>query len=135
MIRREQVKLEIDSLQEVYLNLLYRIIQVLKFLQGSDQSAAEVSDLNPLQNTVIFEDDLISPIEVNWDANPRSSLVFEGDWVAPIEAKLTSGEGDRHKQIQGASMMFKEIRSEVTISSPALVGLSIREAIEEGRRF
>lgn len=113
MISREQVKLEIDSLQEIYLNFLYRIIQVLKFLQGGDRPSQKSRDVNPLRNSVIFEDDLVSP----------------------IGAELTLGEGDRQKQIQGASMTFNKIRDEVTSLSPGVVGLSIREAIEEGRRF
>ncbi|MDJ0597506.1 MAG: hypothetical protein QNJ37_01480 [Crocosphaera sp.] len=63
MINREQLKREIDSVNDAYLNILYRIIQAFKVPITEDSLPVENNDTNPLKGSVTFEGDLISPID------------------------------------------------------------------------
>ena len=67
MISREQLKLEIDSVDDTHIDVLHRIILALKnpnlvLVENED------NEINPLKNSVVFEDDIISPIDVSWNA-------------------------------------------------------------------
>lgn len=69
MINREQLKLEIDSVDDAHIEILHRIIQALKQPLGTDPPLTNLSsEVNPLKGSVIFEHDLISPIDISWDA-------------------------------------------------------------------
>jgi hypothetical protein len=68
MINREQLKQEIDSVNDVYLEILYRIIQAFKIPITESMFPVRMSDTNPLKGSVTFEGDLISPIDDIWDA-------------------------------------------------------------------
>ncbi|MGK7884384.1 MAG: hypothetical protein AB4057_07120 [Crocosphaera sp.] len=69
MINREQLKHEIDSVNDAYLDILYRIIQAFKVPIIENSLPVENDDINPLKGSVIFEGDLISPIDESWDAD------------------------------------------------------------------
>lgn len=69
MINREQLKREIDLVNDAYLEILYRIIQAFKIPLTGNLLAVETCDSNPLKGSVTFEGDLISPIEETWDAD------------------------------------------------------------------
>jgi hypothetical protein len=69
MTRREQIKKEIDEIEDSHLETLHRIIVALKFSKVSDnQTETEFKD-NPLKNSIIFENDIISPLDELWSAN------------------------------------------------------------------
>ncbi len=68
MTNREQLKLEIDSIDDVYIEILYRIILALKQPLINSVPLPNFSEVNPLKGSIIFEHDLISPIDVSWDA-------------------------------------------------------------------
>ncbi len=69
MTRREQIKKEIDEIEDSHLETLYRIIVALKSSETSaNQVEAEFND-NPLKNSIVFESDLISPLDEPWSAN------------------------------------------------------------------
>ena len=68
MINREQLKLEIDSMDDAYIEILHRIILALKESLLISKPLTNFSEINSLKGSVIFEDDLISPINVSWDA-------------------------------------------------------------------
>ena len=67
MISREQLKLEIDLVDDNNIEILHRIILALKtdFLT---QPQIQKEYINPLKNSIRSEGDLISPIDVVWDA-------------------------------------------------------------------
>jgi hypothetical protein len=66
MISREQLKLEIDAVDDKTLNILSQMVMSLK-----SPTSPEVnwSINNPLKNSVIYEGDIISPIDEVWDAD------------------------------------------------------------------
>lgn len=68
MINREQLKLEIDTVDDAHIEILHRIIQALKQPWLTTTLPTDSSRINPLKGSVIFEHDLISPINVSWDA-------------------------------------------------------------------
>ena len=68
MINREQLKLEIDSVDDVNLELLHRLILALKQPLLTSIAIATTSEINPLKGSVIFEQDLMEPIDISWDA-------------------------------------------------------------------
>lgn len=68
MISREQLKLEIDSVDDAHIEILHRIIQALKTPNSNPLNPPISSEINPLKDSIIFENDLISPIDVSWDA-------------------------------------------------------------------
>ncbi|ELS00052.1 hypothetical protein [Gloeocapsa sp. PCC 73106] len=67
MISREQLKQELDFLDETTINVLHHVIMVLK--QNVSISNNETNWLvnNPLKNSVIYEKDIIRPIDEDWD--------------------------------------------------------------------
>ena len=69
MTTREQLKQEIDSVNDAYLEILHRIIQALKMPDIAKYANHETQNTNPLKGSVIFESDLISPIDETWDAD------------------------------------------------------------------
>lgn len=69
MINREQLKREIDSVNDAYLEILYRIIQAFKIPLTGSFLPIETRDFNPLKGSVTFEGDLVSPIDETWEAD------------------------------------------------------------------
>jgi hypothetical protein len=66
---REKLKLELDSVDDATINILHRIVMALK--QPVSVSENEISWLvnNPLKNSVIYEKDIIAPIDEVWDVD------------------------------------------------------------------
>ncbi len=69
MISREQLKQEIDSVDDRHIEALHSIILSLKKTSISEIPPTSISrQTNPLKNSIVFETDIISPIDVAWDA-------------------------------------------------------------------
>jgi len=66
MVSRDQLKRDIDSVNERDLETLHRIIQALRSPSG--KKGRDDENEKPLLGSVIFEKDLISPISEPWDA-------------------------------------------------------------------
>lgn len=66
MINREQLKQEIDTINDNHIEILHQIILALKQPVVSSISMTKSPEMNPLKNSVLFEKDLISPIGDNW---------------------------------------------------------------------
>jgi hypothetical protein len=66
MISREQLKLEIDTVDDKTLNILSQIVM---FLKSPTNPEVNWSVNNPLKNSVIYEGDIISPIDEAWDVD------------------------------------------------------------------
>jgi hypothetical protein len=67
MINREQLKHEIDSVNEAHIETLHRIILALRQPLSLVTSSALSHEPNPLKDSVIFEQDLLAPIGDLWD--------------------------------------------------------------------
>jgi hypothetical protein len=72
MINREQLKLEIDSVDDDKLEVLRRLILALKQPFLTSIAIARTSEINPLKGSIIFEQDLMEPIDISWNAEQRS---------------------------------------------------------------
>ncbi|MEO0457868.1 MAG: hypothetical protein AAF152_14985 [Cyanobacteria bacterium P01_A01_bin.114] len=69
MLSRDQLKQEIDAVSEQNLKTLYQIILLFQKLRPATARQSPPSTIaNPLKNSVTFEHDLISPIDISWDA-------------------------------------------------------------------
>lgn len=66
MISREQLKLEIDLVDDENIEILHRIILALK-ADFVTQPQLQKEYINPLKNSIRSERDIISPIDVVWD--------------------------------------------------------------------
>jgi hypothetical protein len=69
MITREQLKIEVDSVDDSNIEVLHKIILALS--KNDDQLIAHPQQsrlINPLKGSVVFESDLISPIDEVWEA-------------------------------------------------------------------
>jgi hypothetical protein len=67
---REKLKLELDSVDDTTINLLYRILMALKQPRTIANNATSWLVNNPLKNSIVYEKDIISPIGEAWD-DPR----------------------------------------------------------------
>ena len=65
---REQLKREIDLIDESQIEIVARIIWALKHSDVEAEPWGRSSSVNPLKDSILFEDDLISPIATSWDA-------------------------------------------------------------------
>ena len=68
MISREQLKLEIDAVDDTHIEVLHQIILSLRTPILTSISSSQERDINPLKNSILFEGDIISPIDITWDA-------------------------------------------------------------------
>ncbi|NEO54868.1 MAG: hypothetical protein F6K54_18365 [Okeania sp. SIO3B5] len=69
MINREQLKNELDSVDDATINILHDVIIALKKNRESSNFLTNWLVNNPLKNSVIYEKDIISPIDENWDVD------------------------------------------------------------------
>ncbi|MGK7921542.1 MAG: hypothetical protein AB4080_16200 [Trichodesmium sp.] len=69
MINREQLKNELDSVDDATINILHDVIIALKKNAESSNFLTNWLVNNPLKNSVIYEKDIISPIDENWDVD------------------------------------------------------------------
>ena len=67
MISREKLKLEKNSVDDNNNKVLHRIVLALK-TPTLTYSDSQKNYINPLKGSILFEDDIISPIDVIWDA-------------------------------------------------------------------
>ena len=67
MINREQLKREIDDVNETHIEILHRIILALKQPTPTTAGVVTPTAINPLKDSVTFEHDLISPIDISWE--------------------------------------------------------------------
>ena len=65
---REQLKREIDLIDESQIEILSGIIWALKQSRVEVESWGRSSSINPLKDSILFENDLISSIDISWDA-------------------------------------------------------------------
>ncbi len=68
MTKREQIKKEIDEISDDYLETLHRIIVALKSEAKIGPVTPASFKENPLKNSIVFEKDIISPVDEAWDA-------------------------------------------------------------------
>ncbi|MFZ5949234.1 MAG: hypothetical protein ACOYXC_00895 [Candidatus Rifleibacteriota bacterium] len=69
MTRRDQIKKEIDEISDDYLETLHRIIVALKSEARIGPVTSASFKENPLKNSIVFEKDIINPVDENWDAD------------------------------------------------------------------
>lgn len=67
MASKAQLKAEIDALDDSRLEVLQRILTLLRAPSPPRTNTAALH-ANPLKDSVLFEADLLSPIEETWDA-------------------------------------------------------------------
>jgi len=67
MASKAQLKAEIDALDDSRLEMLHRILTLLRAPPPPQTNTAALHT-NPLKDSVLFEADLLSPIEETWDA-------------------------------------------------------------------
>ena len=69
MITREQLKAEIDLVDETQIEVLHKIIRALikPVSQSPDEIQTTQTDL--LKGSVTFEKDILSPIDEQWSAD------------------------------------------------------------------
>jgi hypothetical protein len=67
MISREELKREIDSVDDANLEIMHRLILALKTPVVTPTHHEPTGIPNPLKGSIVFEGDLISPIDVDWD--------------------------------------------------------------------
>ncbi|NEP14546.1 MAG: hypothetical protein F6K14_30980 [Symploca sp. SIO2C1] len=67
MINREQLKHELDSVDNATINILHNVIIALK--QKGEYSHFSTNWLvdNPLKNSVVYEQDILAYIDEIWD--------------------------------------------------------------------
>ena len=69
MTIREQLKIEIDQIDESYLDILYKIIHSFPSNTGLAEVEPDMkkNHHNPLKGCVTFEKDLLTPIDEKWE--------------------------------------------------------------------
>ena len=68
MITIEQLNSEIEGISPNNMEVLYRIAQLLQSnTKQNNQSSSEIK--NPLKGSITFENDIISPIDGNWEVD------------------------------------------------------------------
>lgn len=69
MTKREQIKKEIDEISDDYLETLHRIIVALKSEAKIGPMTIASFKENPLKNSLVFEKDIIAPIDEAWNSD------------------------------------------------------------------
>ena len=68
MISRETLKTAIDTIDDTQLEILHRIILAFSKPIPNTVNQPISENINPLKNSIIFENDIISPIDLLWEA-------------------------------------------------------------------
>ncbi|MFZ4558342.1 MAG: hypothetical protein ACOYN8_18415 [Pseudanabaena sp.] len=68
MISREILKTAIDTIDDTQLEILHRIILAFSKPLPKTVNLPPSENINPLKNSIIFENDIISPIDLLWEA-------------------------------------------------------------------
>jgi hypothetical protein len=69
MTNREKLKLEIDSVDDVTINILHHLVMALKQTAPISNNENNWLVNNPLKNSIIYEKDIVSPLDENWDVD------------------------------------------------------------------
>ncbi len=64
---REKLKIELNRVDDFTINVVYRIVMALKHPIPMANNDISWSVNNPLKNSIIYEKDIISPIDETWD--------------------------------------------------------------------
>ncbi|KOR32595.1 hypothetical protein TI05_06315 [Achromatium sp. WMS3] len=67
MITKEQLKADIDVMDERHFEVIHQIMNTLMMSLAQHNSVADIGYTNPLKNSVIFEHDIVSPIDATWN--------------------------------------------------------------------
>jgi hypothetical protein len=67
MITREQFKAELDAVDDLTINILHGVMVALTQKVSTSSNQADWSTKNPLKNSIVYEDDVLSPIDEVWD--------------------------------------------------------------------
>ncbi len=68
MTLREQLKLELDSVDDATIAIVHQILMLLKKSENNSQkNTINWLENNPLKNSIISETDIVSPIDEIWD--------------------------------------------------------------------
>jgi hypothetical protein len=68
MISRQQIIDEIQGIDQPNLEILYHIIEALKNSNGVVAEAPNTEEKNLLKGSILYEGDLLSPIDEAWEA-------------------------------------------------------------------
>lgn len=68
MITREQFKAELDSVDDLTIEILHSVMVALQQQVTNSTNQIDWANHNPLKNSIIYEDDVLSPIDDVWDA-------------------------------------------------------------------
>jgi hypothetical protein len=68
MITREQFKAELDSVDDLTIEILHSVMVALQQKVTTSANQIDWESYNPLKNSIIYEDDVLSPINDVWDA-------------------------------------------------------------------
>ncbi len=68
MITRDQLKNDIDAIDDANVEVLHRIILALKTPTPTSPRTIPTKTNNPLKGSVTFEHDLLSPVDEVWSA-------------------------------------------------------------------
>ncbi|PZV16848.1 MAG: hypothetical protein DCF20_06740 [Pseudanabaena sp.] len=68
MISRETLKTAIDTIDDTQLEILHRIILAFSKPIPNTVNLPPSENINPLKNSIIFENDIISPIDLLWES-------------------------------------------------------------------
>jgi hypothetical protein len=67
MISREILKTAIDTIDDTQLEILHRIILAFNKPIPNTINQTLSENINPLKNSIVFENDIISPIDLLWE--------------------------------------------------------------------
>jgi hypothetical protein len=67
MITREQFKAELDSVDDLTIDILHSVMVALKKKMVTSVNRIDWSTNNPLKNSIVYENDVLSPIDEDWD--------------------------------------------------------------------
>ncbi|GBO53673.1 hypothetical protein APA_1621 [Pseudanabaena sp. lw0831] len=68
MISRETLKTAIDTIDDTQLEILHRIILAFSKPIPNTVNHLLPENINPLKGSIVFENDIISPIDLLWEA-------------------------------------------------------------------
>ena len=68
MISRETLKTAIDTIDDTQLEILHRVILAFSKPIPNPVNHRPSENINPLKGSIVFENDIISPIDLLWEA-------------------------------------------------------------------
>ena len=68
MVTREQFKAELDAVDDLTINILHNVMVALTQKVSTSPNQIDWSINNPLKDSIVRENDVLSPIDEDWDA-------------------------------------------------------------------